>query len=428
MFAWPIQAESQRKLIRESMIKIVNAVGTDKLSQSSEFVHHVDELFPMAFLQLVAKVNDLYKGTESKRDLIAILLDNYWIPPSDEEVKALVSQSFKVLQEKKPLTTLKFLNCQSSSSTSSSSAALLRSSMATSSSNLRSALEVDRSLERSILDGGIAHSRADSSPETWLRQLEAEGSMSAFEVILKSLKAQALINQRLAKQGELEGEGAGMTKQAKQAIKKGEWIPITCMFDEDIAKLRCSMAFSWREYKRPRQGDDMDFNDYLICLAKLSVAYAEAGHANLAIQTTKLMQAAIVESASKTKVSVSACERLRKQSTSVNVNWDSDSLGRHDIRVLLEDVQRKDRPRSETGNRKRKFHTQQQSRFSNPPQKTGSQVGTSQVGVCMHWEAGKICPWEPSCKFRHYCSACGRTEVHDPQGCKLRTATRRQRS
>ena len=136
-----------------------------------------------------------------------------------------------------------------------------------------------------------------------------------------------------------------MTKQAKQAIKKGEWVPILCLVDEDIAKLRCSMAFSRREYKRPRHGDELDFHDYLCCLTKLSTLYSEAGQQNLAMQTTKLVHAALVESASKTRASViRACERLRKQTTSPSVNWDSDSLERHDIRVLLEDLQKKEKP------------------------------------------------------------------------------------
>ena len=54
-----------------------------------------------------------------------------------------------------------------------------------------------------------------------------------------------------------------------------------------------------RAHKKPQGADDLDFSDYLICLTKLSSMYLQAGHANLGLQTVHLMQAALVESATK---------------------------------------------------------------------------------------------------------------------------------
>ena len=202
-----------------------------------------------------------------------------------------------------------------------------------------------------------------------------------FEMVLKNFKAQAAFTRSLAsRQQEVDGEVGVLSKQHKQAVKKGEWVPITCLFDEDIAKLRSSMVYSRREYKRPREGDQMDFNDYLSCLAKLGVLYAEAGQANLAIQTMKLMRAALNESASKTKVSIiRACERLRKK-TRHDVVWGSDSLGRHDVQVLLEDIPRKEKPKDFP--RPKDIPVRKRKRFSRSSlEASWSGLSTSQIGV-----------------------------------------------
>jgi hypothetical protein len=111
------------------------------------------------------------------------------------------------------------------------------------------------------------------------------------------------------------------------------------------------------------------------------------------------------------------------------------TLGRHDIRVLLEDLQRK-APQS----RKRKPSESNQvakgvvsvgrhgsgdfavSRRSGP--RGPAPVKASSSDMCAYWETGQLCPYEPSCRFRHACSACGKVETHDPKGCKFRAVNR----
>ena len=249
-----------------------------------------------------------------------------------------------------------------------------------------------------------------------MEQAASNSISPILEALLKSIKAQTTFNQRLAQVQDTDVEAATLTKQCKQAIKRAEWVSVLLLMDSDIARLRCTSAPDPRVYKKPQGADDLDFSDYLICLTKLSSMYLQAGHANLGLQTVHLMQAALVESATKTRVSViRACERLRKQTTGPNVVWDSDSLNRSDVRVLLEPLQRRfvgGRNQLLSSNRKRRFQATETPfrEKSGSPDETfrtkGGGLplpadGTSRIRGCTHWQSGRICPYEPSCRFRH---------------------------
>ena len=123
----------------------------------------------------------------------------------------------------------------------------------------------------------------------------------------------------------------------------------------------------------------------------------------------------MTESATKTRISIiRACERLRRYYTSPICKWENDSLYKVDIRSLLEPITRRPARRSTKSSdisRKRKF--------TSPSERTTDDSSN----MCSYWEAGRPCKFEPHCRYRHTCIACGKMDIHDPKVCKLRAVT-----
>ena len=104
----PKRAE-KKKEIRESMLRYANRVGNGKLSVCPEFVDAVAQLYSKEFLMLVAKINGL-PFSKTKPELVRMLLDYDWNPPSEIEVKQLVKKAHDTFNAGRPLTTLRFLH------------------------------------------------------------------------------------------------------------------------------------------------------------------------------------------------------------------------------------------------------------------------------------------------------------------------------
>lgn len=251
-----------------------------------------------------------------------------------------------------------------------------------------------------------------------------------LEAILSNMRAQTLINKQLASSGETT------PKQIQGACRRGEFINVMAVFDEDVAVLRCSCAPKPRHYRRPTRPEEMDFLDYLMCLLRLSGKYRDAGQTHLASQVVNLALAAALESATKTRQSIiRACERVRRQSTTPDVKWDHDSLNRGDVRSMLEPLFRSRPPHTPrfttTHNRRRKFasDTSPLRDEENQAKRTHREPSSraSRTEVCSYWEQGKTCHFEPRCRFKHSCIACGSVAIHDPRTCKLRVVERARR-
>ena len=219
-----------------------------------------------------------------------------------------------------------------------------------------------------------------------------------------------------------------------------EFVNIMVVFDDDVAVLRCSNAPKPRHYRRPTRPEEMDFLDYLMCLLRLIGKHREAGQSHLAAQVVNLALAAALESATKTRQSViRACERVRRHSTAPEVVWDHDSLNRGDVRSMLEPLFRSRQPlaprfAASSQGPKRKRHTGEaasplQDDDSQPRRPQREPNGrASRLQMCSYWEQGKTCHFEPQCRFKHSCIACGSAPVHDPKSCRLRAVDRIRRS
>ena len=244
------------------------------------------------------------------------------------------------------------------------------------------------------------------------------GFAQVLELISEQLKSQTEINRELVQsKADKDDDNVGsLPKSVIKAIIRGEYVSALALYDDDIARMRCSNApFAQREFKRPTRVDEMDFYDYTMCLMRLARLYHEHGQANLGFQVYNLVHIAMTESATKTRISIiRACERLRRYYTSPICKWENDSLYKVDIRSLLEPITRRPARRSTKSSdisRKRKF--------TSPSDRTTDDSSN----MCSYWEAGRPCKFEPHCRYRHTCIACGKMDIHDPKVCKLRAVT-----
>ena len=162
----------------------------------------------------------------------------------------------------------------------------------------------------------------------------------------------------------------------------------------------------------------MDFFDFIMCLMRLARLYHEHGQTNLGFQVYNLVHIAIIESATKSRASIiRASERLRRYYTSPICKWESESLYRADIRSLLEPVSAKRQaPRPLLPSKKRRAY----------PGAYDKSENASSSDICTYWEAGRPCKFEPHCRFKHTCTACGKVEIHNPKTCKLRAISSKQ--
>ena len=125
-------------------------------------------------------------------------------------------------------------------------------------------------------------------------------------------------------------------RSTMNALARGQFVNINVTFDRDISKLRVATSFKQKDFSKPREPDEMNFMDYILALSTLSTLYSDFGQTNIGLQTEKLITAALVESASKTRKSIiAACERVRRTTTHPGCSWNSDSLASAESRAIL---------------------------------------------------------------------------------------------
>ena len=161
-----------------------------------------------------------------------------------------------------------------------------------------------------------------------------------LDILSSHVAQQGAINAELLKAKQEEKDdtlsSGPLSRSTMNALARGQFININVAFDRDISKLRVATSFKQKDFSKPREPDEMNFMDYILALSKLSTLYSEFGQTNIGLQTVKLITAALVESASKTRKSIiAACERVRRTTTHPGCSWNSDSLASAESRAIL---------------------------------------------------------------------------------------------
>ena len=281
------------------------------------------------------------------------------------------------------------------------------------------------------------------------------GPVSSIETFFRSLIEQTqvstmlqreMLEQQIARRTEIEHPGA-LSRTFTNAIYDGKYADLTQLWDRDIAAVR--PGGSERKAK-PSLVSDMAWDDWILAMINLSNMYADAGCANIAVQVTNLLHAAMIQSAVTTRASVmAACEDIRRSSTSRNCRWGLHSMQTGKAPIIMRQFIPNPRP-SYNHNGKRKFppqtsyfpngnnfpsrnisssgsnssrprYTVNLPRRHNEEKKHFTPYGSSKP--CFHWLSGKECMFKP-CRFQHHCSLCGEPEYHDTSKCPIQQARR----
>lgn len=410
------RTSSQRQALRESISRTSGLLAGVPPAQCGTIVEDISLLFSKAFLQHECKKLSIPPNM-GKSDLIKSLLKEGWIIPQDADIfqDGFIDPSGQPPSSPIALSAIpsgmSLLPQSSSTTTSSSLSALLSQSSSTTSSSSSVALS----------SNGVG---ASPPPPIWDPRM-----YGMFEAMTRQVELNSDLLEEHAALDESKITMINMGKVLK-AAQNGQYFPLLFLNDVDIGRLRCRSAPTPKVYRRPREVEEMDFHDFLLAMCKAASIYYEVGQQRLAIQTVNLMQAALVESASKTRASVMrACERVRMNSTSEMARWDSDSLNRREIRVLLDPLQQR-RSRDRVSQGSMGFNPSSKRRRSPARVPAPGKMSTPErnSGVCIQWEAGKVCKFDPFCKYKHVCVACGKVDVHDPRQCELfKTVNQRKR-
>ena len=401
------RTSSQRQALRESIARTSSLLAGTPPAQCQTIIEDISLLFSRAFLQHECKKWSITPNL-AKPDLIKCLLKDGWTLPQDSDIFQEGWMDPDPAGARVPTSPV-----GSSPATSSSTGPALtstqaqqvqvqaQSSPAPSSSTSSQASHIG-TLAQSVQPWDPMRVAGLSHPAPWdprwygMFDTWAELSSERMEEKVDEAKL-AMVNRT----------------RVMRAAQDGSYFPLLLVNDVDIGKVRCRSAPTQKEYRRPRDVEEMDFNDFLLAMCKAASVYYEAGQRGLAMQTVNLMQAALVESASKTRVSVMrACERVRMLTTTGTVKWDSDSLNRLEVRVLLDPLQQR---RRTAGSVAATNYSTKRKRSPLPR----PVVQERNSGVCIQWESGKVCKFDPYCKYKHVCVACGKVEFHDLGTCKL---------
>lgn len=265
-------------------------------------------------------------------------------------------------------------------------------------------------------DEGAEEASPESLPTNFLIAKLTEAITASTRVSEALAEAQA---------GKGDSSTSLVSAKVKKALKKGEFVSIFHFLDHDIARLRAETITGSRVWRKPTDLDYVDLHDYCLALSKIGEQYSIFGHQNLSIQVLNLLGAVLTLTATYQRVSVmKAIERVRQQTTSPRVQWDSESAFHKDCRTLLRPISGP----SKSFSGKRKWGTldatvtkgnhmgdfKSRSKVSTPERLDGG--ASSQ---CLFWAQGSDCPYGSKCRYRHSCDSCGKPRFHDAVSCKL---------